>query len=109
MKTTKKGSEMELGAMKHKDTIAKERKFDLRDQKGERVRIHISTEGEYTKEIRPRQELLICELDVPPVEFEHAQKIVNGETIIESKEKELKLEKTTMIEYLKKRGDQEII
>jgi hypothetical protein len=98
---TKSGSKLTVGAMNYKGKTIAKKIFDLTDHKGERVRIHIGKEGEYTKEIRPRQELLICELDVPKRELEHTEKIVAGETVVESKEKELKLGEITMIEYLK--------
>jgi hypothetical protein len=47
------------------------------------------------------KELLVCELDIPERKYVHSESIVNGETIVESSEKELKLGEVTMIEYLK--------
>ena len=37
-------------------------------------------------------------------EYTHTVKIVAGETVVESKEKALKLEEIKMIEYLKEEG-----
>lgn len=98
---TKTGSKITTGAMKYKSKNVAQRIFDLKEHTGERIRVHIDTSGKYTLGIKPRQGLLVCELDVPKREFEHTEKVVDGETVIESKEKALKLEEITMKEYLK--------
>ena len=98
---TKSGSKLTVGAMKYEGKNITRRVFDLKDHKGERVRVHIDTDGLYSVEIKPRQNLLVCELDIPEREFTHTETIVDGETVTESKEKALKLEELTMKEYLK--------
>jgi hypothetical protein len=98
---TKSGSKLTIGAMNYNGNIIAESIFDLKDHKGERIRVHIDTSGKYTVETKPRQELLICELDIPERRYIHTQKIVNGETVVESSEKELKLGEITMKEYVK--------
>ena len=98
---TRSGSKLTVEAMKHENANIAKRIFDLSDHKGERVRVHIDTEGKYTVETKPRQALLVCELDVPMREYTHTVKIVAGETVVESKEKALKLGEIKMIEYLK--------
>ena len=103
---TRSGSKLTVEAMKHENANIAKRIFDLSDHKGERVRVHIDTEGKYTVETKPRQALLVCELDVPMREYTHTVKIVAGETVVESKEKALKLEEIKMIEYLKEEGKQ---
>ena len=101
---TRSGSKISTGAMKYESKNIAKRIFDLSDHKGERVRVHIDTEGKYTVETKPRQVLLVCELDVPMREYTHTVRIVAGETVVESKEKALKLEEIKMIEYLKEEG-----
>lgn len=101
MAITKSGSKLIVGAMNRKGKTIAKKIFDLKDHKGERVRVHIDPEGQYTTESKPTQKLLVCELDIPALEYEHTEKIVNGETVVETKEKELKLGAITMIEYLK--------
>lgn len=98
---TKAGSKLTVGAMDYEDKPIAKRIFDLKDHKGERVRVHIGADGEYTVETRPTQNLLVCEIDIPKRKYVHTNKIVNGETIVESSEKELKLGEVSMIEYLK--------
>lgn len=98
---TKSGSKLTIGAMNHESESIAKKIFDLKDHKGERVRVHIDTDGKYTIETNSRQNLLVCELDIPERKYEHTQKIVDGETVVESKEKELKLGGIAMIGYLK--------
>lgn len=97
---TKSGSKLTVGAMKNKGRDVAKKIFDLKDNKGERVRVHISTDGEYSIETKPRQNLLVCELDIPEREYLHTEKIVDGVTIVESSEKEVKLGGISMIKYL---------
>ena len=98
----KSDSKLTVGAMDYKSKNIAKRILDLKDHKGERVRVHIDTEGKYTIDIKSRQELLVCEIDVPEREYVHTEKIVDGETVVESSEKELKLGGIAMAEYLKK-------
>ena len=98
---TKSGSKLTVGAMKHEGKDIAKRIFDLKDHRGERLRVHINTDGVYSVKTKSRQNLLVCELDIPEREFAHTEKIVDGETVTESKEKALKLEELTMKEYLK--------
>lgn len=98
---TKSGSKLTVGAIKHGCKNIAKNIFDLKEHKGERVRVHIDTDSKYTLCIKPRQDLLVCELNVPAQEFEHTEKMVDGESIIESNEKTLKLENVKMKEYLK--------
>ena len=98
---TKSGSKLTVGAMVYKVKPIAKRIFDLKDHKGERVRVHIDMDGKYTIGIKSRQELLVCEIDVPEREYVHTEKIIDGETIVESNEKEQKLGGIAMIEYLK--------
>ena len=96
----KSGSELTVGAMKHEGKNIAKRIFNLKDHKGERVRVHIGTDDKLTIESRPTQKEIICEIDLPQREYEHIEKIVNGETVVESKEKALKLGEIEMKEYL---------
>lgn len=98
---TKSGSKLTVGSMDYEGKNVAKKIFDLKDHKGERVRVHIDTDCEYTIVTNPRQKLLVCEMDIPMREYVHTQKVVDGETIVESKEKALKLEKVIMIDYLK--------
>lgn len=100
---TKSGSKLTVGAMNYEGKIVTKRIFDLKEHKGERVRVHIDTDGKYTIEMKSKQKLLVCEIDVPMREYVHTERIVDGETIVESNEKELKLGGIAMMEYLKKR------
>ena len=101
MVITKTGSKLTVGAMNHENNPIAKKIFDLNGNKGERVRVHIDTDGNYTTETNPRQKLLVCEIDIPERKYIHTQKVVNGVTVVESKEKELKLEGIPMIEYKK--------
>ena len=98
---TKSGSKLTVGTMNYESKIVTKRIFDLKEHKGERVRVHIDTDGKYTIEMKSKQKLLVCEIDVPECEYVHTEKIVDGETIVESKEKELKLGGIAMIDYIK--------
>ena len=102
MKTiTKSDSKLTIEAMEYRGKNIAKKIFDLKDHKGERVRVHIDTEGKYTIETNPRQNLLVCELDIPERKYIHTQKVVNGVIVAESKKKELKLEAITMKKYIK--------
>jgi hypothetical protein len=101
MSITKSGTKLTVGAMNHESKAIAKKIFDLKDHKGERVRVHIDVNGKYTIETNSRQKLLVCELDIPARRYVHTEKVVNGETVVESSEKELKLGEITMIEYLK--------
>lgn len=98
---TKSDSKLTVGAMNHESKNIAKKIFDLEDHKGERVRVHIDPDGKYTIETKSRQKLLVCELDIPERKYVHTVKIVDGETIVESSEKELKLEEIPMTEYVK--------
>jgi uncharacterized protein (UPF0333 family) len=98
---TKSGSKLTVGAMNHETKNIAKKIFDLKDHKGERVRVHIGTDGKYTIGTNSRQKLLVCEIDIPERKYVHTEKVVNGETVVESSEKELKLGEITMIEHLK--------
>ena len=100
-KITKFGSKLIVEAMKFKKKNTVKKTFDLEKHKGERVRVHINTDGEYSIDTKARQNLLVCELELPEREYEHTKKVINGETVIESKEKKLKLGEISMIEYVK--------
>ena len=104
MGITKSGSKLTVGAMKYKGKNITKKIFDLKEHKGERVRVHIGDDNKLTIESRPTQKEIICELDLPQREYVHTKKIVNGETVVESIEKELKLGGIAMKEYLKE-GD----
>ena len=100
---TKAGSRVTVGAMKHKNENIPEKSFDLKNHDGERIRVYIGNDGQLNTESRPRQKLLVCELDVPERIFVHTKtkkKDENGEFIIETKEKELDLAKVELKEYL---------
>lgn len=99
---TKSGSKLTVESMTFKGEKIAKKIFNLKDHKGERVRTHIDIEGAYTTEIKSRQGLLVCELDVPARKWEYTSEVIDGETITESKEKELKLGSIAMINYLKK-------
>lgn len=101
MSITKSGTKLTVGAMNHESKTIAKKIFDLKDHKGERVRVHIGTDGKYTIATNLRQKLLICELDIPERRWIHTEKVVNGETVVESNEKELKLGEITMIDYVK--------
>ena len=105
---TKSGSKLTVEAMDYKTKAVAKRIFDLNDHKGERVRVHINTDGRYTIDIKSRQNLLVCEIDVPEREYVHTERIADGETVVESNEKELKLGGIQMIEYLKKEVNRRI-
>jgi len=101
---TKSGSKVTVGATEYEEVNVPEKSFDLQDYKGERIRVHIGNDYKYTIETRPKQKLLICELDIPKREYVHtktAEKDEKGEYIIETKEKELDLSKVEMKEYPK--------
>ena len=101
MLITKAGSKLAVGAMNHENNHIAKKIFDLKGHVGERVRVHIDTEGRYTVKTNPRQKLLVCEIDIPARKYVHTQKVVHGITVVESKEKELKLGEIHMIEYQK--------
>ena len=101
---TKSNSKLTVGTMEYEGESILGEIFDLKKHKGERIRVHIGNDDKLTIESRPTQKLLICELDIPEMELIHtktAEKDENGEYIIETKEKELKLEEVEMKEYLK--------
>lgn len=101
---TKLGSKVTLGAMEYGGVNIPGKPFDLKSHNGERIRVHIDNDNKLTIETRPTQKLLICELDIPEREYIHtktAEKDEKGEYIIETKEKELKLEEVEMKEYPK--------
>ena len=98
---TKSGSKLTVGAMDYEGKPIAKRIFDLKGHKDKRVRVHIDTDGKYTTDIKSRQNLLVCEIDVPEREYVRTEKIVDGETIAESSEKERKLGGISVIEYLK--------
>ena len=101
---TKSGSKVTVGAMKYGGVNVPGKPFDLKSHKGERIRVHIGNDNKLTTETRPTQKLLICELDIPEREYVHTKTTEideHGEFVIETKEKELKLEEVEMKEYLK--------
>jgi hypothetical protein len=98
---TKSGSKITVGSMNHEGGNITKKIFDLKDHKNERVRVHIDTDDKYTIETKSRQKLLVCELDIPKRKYIHTGKVVNGESITESSEMELKLSEIYMKEYLK--------
>jgi hypothetical protein len=98
---TKSGSKLTVGAVDYESKNIAKKIFDLKGHKGERIRVHIGTDGKYTVETKPRQKLLICEIDVPEREYIRTEKVVNGEAITESSEEELELGRVAMKEYLK--------
>jgi len=102
MGITKSGSKLTVGAMTYRGKSIAKKIFDLKDHKGERVRVHIGNDNKLTIESRPTQKEIICELDLPQREYVHTEKIVNGETVTESSEKELKLGSIAITEYLEK-------
>ena len=100
---TKSGSKITIGAMEYADKSILAKTFDLKERKGERIRVHIGDDNKLTIESRQTQKLLICELDVPKKDWVHAKttkKDENGEYIVETTEKELDLSKVEMKEYL---------
>ena len=99
---TKSGSKLTVGSMTFKGKQIAKKIFDLKEHKGERVRAYIDLDGKYTIETKSRQGLLVCELDIPSREYEHTEKLVNGEVVTESKEKALKLGAIALTEYLEK-------
>ena len=101
---TKLGSKITVGIIKYKSKNIEKKTFDLKGHEGERIRVHIDTDNKLTIESKPKQEEIICELDVPEKQYEHiktTKKDDRGEYIIETKEKELKLEEVDMKEYPK--------
>jgi hypothetical protein len=97
---TKSGSKLTVGAMNYRGKSIAKKIFELKSHGGERVRVHIGFDNKLTIESRPTQKEIICELDLPQREYEHTEKIVDGETVVESKEKELKLDEIAVKEYL---------
>ena len=101
---TKSGSNVTVGAMEYGGVNVPGKAFDLISHNGERIRVHINNDNKLTIETKPTQKLLICELDIPEKEYVHTkttEKDEKGEYIIETKEKELKLEEVEMKEYPK--------
>ena len=101
---TKIGSKVTIGAIEYKGKSILGKIFDLKEHKGERIRVHINNDNKLIIESRPTQKLLVCELDIPKRGYIHTkttEKDEKGEYIIETKEKELKLEEVEMKEYLK--------
>ena len=99
----KSNSKVTIGAMRYADKSILAKTFDLKERKGERIRVHIGNDNKLTIESRPIQKLLICELDIPEIDWVHTKttkKDENGEFIIETKEKELDLSKVEIKEYL---------
>jgi len=99
---TRSGSKIMVGAMEHEGKSIAEQTFNIKGHEGERIRVYIGNDDKYTIESRPTQKLLICELDIPKKEYVHTkttEKDENGEYIIETKEKDLRLEKIEMKEY----------
>lgn len=102
--TTKSGSKVTVGAMEYEGVNVPGKAFDLKSHDGERIRVHINNDNKLTIETKPTQKLLICELDIPEREYVHTKTTEideHGEFVIETKEKELKLEEVEMKEYLK--------
>ena len=100
---TKTGTKVTIGAIEYKGKSILGELFDLKEHKGERIRVYIGNDNKLTIESRPTQKLLVCELDVPKREYIHiktTKKDEKGEYIIETKEKELDLSKVEMKEYL---------
>jgi len=101
---TKSGSKLIVGGMKHEGKSIAKKVFDLKSHQGEIVRVYIGNDYNYTIEIRSTQKLLICELDIPEKGYVHTktkEKDDRGEYIMETKEKELKLEKVKIKDYKK--------
>ena len=101
---TKVSSKITVGAMKYEGKNIAKKIFDLKGHEGERIRVYVGNDNKLTIETRPTQKLLVCELDIPEKQYEHTKttkKDDRGEYIIETKEKELKLEEVEMKEYLK--------
>lgn len=101
---TKRKSKITVGGIKHKNVNVPEKTFDLKNHSGERIRTYIGNDDILNIENRPRQKLLVCELDVPKRIFVHTKtkkKDGRGEFIVETKETELDLAKVEMKEYLK--------
>ena len=99
----KSNSKVTIGAMEYKGESIPSKTFDLKEHKGERIRVHIDNDNKLTIESRPTQKLLVCELNIPAIELVHTKttkKDENGEYIIETKEKALDLSKVEMKEYL---------
>ena len=100
---TKSSSKVTIGAMEYADKNILAKTFDLKECKGERIRVHIDNDNKLTIESRPTQKLLLCELDVPKMEYVHTKttkKDENGEFIIKTEEKALDWSKVEMKEYL---------
>lgn len=101
---TKSGSKITVGAMKYEGKSIAKQTIELKGHKGERVRVHVGNDYKYNIESKTTQKLLVCELNIPEKEYTHTKttkKDDKGEYIIETKEKELKLEEVEMKEYLK--------
>ena len=101
---TKSGSKITVGAMMYESKSIAKNIFDLKGHEGERVRVYIGNDYRYNIETISTQELLVCELDIPEKQYEHTkttEKDDRGEYVIETTEKELKLEEVEMKEYLK--------
>ena len=102
---TKQKSKITVGAMKHKNENVPEKSFDLENHSGERIRIYIGNDDLLNIETRPRQKLLVCELDVPKKIIVHTKtkkKDDQGEFIVETKETERDLATVEVKEYLEK-------
>lgn len=96
---TKSGSKLVIGALKYKGKRIAEKTFDLKGNKGERIRVYVGNDNKLTIETRPTQKLLICELDIPEKVLVHTKttkKDENGEFIIKTEEKALDLSKVEM-------------
>ena len=97
------GSELAIPAMKNNGKTITEKIFDFKGHEGERARVHIGEDGKFTIETRARQNLLICELDIPKkifLQVDSGEVDELGDPIFESQEKELDITEVTLKEYV---------
>lgn len=103
-------SELTMPAMTNKGKSITGKVFDFKSHEGERVRVHIGEDDKFTIETRVRQNLLICELDVPQkifLQVDSGEVDEFGKPMLVSKEKDLDITKVTLKEYVT--DDAEII
>ena len=102
------GSKLTVQAMKNKGESVADKMFDFKGHEGERARVHIGEDNKFTIETRARQNLLICELNIPKkvfVQVDSGGVDDFGKPIFESREKDLDITKVSLKEYMKEESE----
>jgi hypothetical protein len=92
-----------MHAMTYKGKSVTGKMFDFKSHESERARVHIGEDSKFTIETRARQNLIVCELDIPKKVFmqvDSGEVDDFGEHIFESEEKDLDITKVTLKEYV---------